>query len=238
LFKEENMLAEIFLYLATPAPLAIRRSGLVTSAVSLWSRANRCRKAWADHEQRCHKVVLKAMEALPQRRRVFVLGSGLLRDVPIHALVKAFEEVVLIDAVHLLPIRLRYAFSRNILFRIQDLTGQFLSDPSFNDEPCLDLVISANVLSQLALPFTDNKPMARAVIARHIADLQTLSKNARICLLTDIFCQTGNERLDLLHGFALSEAEYSWDWPVAPVGERSDGQVTIHHVHAWSNWRG
>jgi hypothetical protein len=75
------MLAEVLAWLLTPATLDARRTGHLAAAVSLWSRARRCRADWSDHEARCGAIVARAVEDLAQRRKCLVLGSGLMRDV-------------------------------------------------------------------------------------------------------------------------------------------------------------
>ncbi len=77
------MLAEILAWCLTPASLDARRTGHLTAAVSLWSRGARCRRAWGPHEARCHEVVERAVEGCDRRRTCLVLGSGLVRDVPL-----------------------------------------------------------------------------------------------------------------------------------------------------------
>ena len=102
------MLAELALYLATPVPRAIRRHGLLRESIGLWSRGLRQRKAWAEHTRRCKAVVAQSLAGLTLHRTAVVLGSGLVRDVPMDLLVQRFDKVVLVDAVHLWPVRLRW----------------------------------------------------------------------------------------------------------------------------------
>jgi hypothetical protein len=112
------------------------------------------------------------------------------------------------------------------------------------DDGAVDLVISANILSQLALPvkaWLDAAPdiakklpsdIGRRLIDWHLDDLEHLS--GKICLLTD----TGYRELDeygkrtsehdLLHGHILPAPDASWDWPVAPRGELGNGTTHIH----------
>jgi hypothetical protein len=54
------------------------------------------------------------MAGLRQKRTAVVLGSGLLRDVPIRELAAAFDTVVLIDLVHVASVRLRMKAERPI----------------------------------------------------------------------------------------------------------------------------
>ena len=97
------MLLEIILYASARTTPELARLGLKGDAVALWSRATRCRSAWAPHEARCHAAVRAATADLPRRHTALVLGSGLLRDVALAHLVESFQRVILVDAVHLVP---------------------------------------------------------------------------------------------------------------------------------------
>ncbi|MGX5736869.1 hypothetical protein [Bosea thiooxidans] len=258
------MLAEMALWLATPANRMTRRLGLVTESVSLWARGLRQRKAWAEHHARCRAIVAETVAALPQRRTAAILGSGLLRDVPIELLSANFERVLLVDAVHLPLVRLRMRFHRNVELVTRDLSGIMgwlagesghRADPlaDLAADPAIDLVVSANLLSQLAWPVEDwleDHPAAAMrlpadlparCIAWHLDDLRRFA--GRVVLLSDIAMterdRTGTitDRLDLMRGVALPEPDESWDWPVAPFGEEARDRESIHRVQAWRDFR-
>ncbi len=117
------MLAELALRLLTPAGRMTRRLGLVTESAALWARGLRQRKAWAPHHQHCRTVVAAVVEQLPAHRTVVVLGSGLVRDVPLDLLRKRFARVLLVDAVHLPQVRLAMMVHRNVALLTRDLSG-------------------------------------------------------------------------------------------------------------------
>ena len=266
------MLAELAIHAFSPGRLAFRRVGLHDKAVALWSRATRCKTAWAAHEARCHEVVRQAVAGLASRRTVVVLGSGLCRDFPLAELARDFRRVVLVDAVHLWPVRVSLRRFANVETRSRDLTGAIewligrsagriapLAD--FQADPAVDLVISANCLSQLPLGLdgwidADEKRLARwgedfadRAIDWHIDDLKRFA--APVCLLTDVEMVTRDaggremERLDLLRGrWTPPAADALWEWMVAPAGEAHIGRSTpdgaargLAHVHAVRAWR-
>ncbi len=260
------MLAEALLYLLTPASWDARRLGHLTAAISLWSRARRCRTAWAPHYARCHAAIAQAIEGLPQRRTVLVLGSGLGEDVDLPRLRGAFERVVLVDIVHPLAIQLAALADRRLSCVSLDLSGanDFVleREPGLVDrlapwraDPAVDLVISANVLSQLPLlpiEYLEGRPDGRgtdpsrlwtpAVLGRAIVDLHLEALNAfpcRVCFLTDTTFETRGadgrviDRVDLLHGATLPATELAWDWAVAPLGEAEKDRAFIHRVAAY-----
>lgn len=257
------MFAEIALFLTARTAPGPSRLRLAREAVSLWSRRRRCRAEWEAHERECHRVVTRAVNGLPARNRVVVLGSGLVRDVPIEDLAAGFREVVLVDAVHLLATRLRLIRHRHVRFVWRDLSGcaRWLKGEAEGREapaedlllaPDTDLVISANLLSQLpralaawAERHPSRAPMpadalARAAVGWHLADLAAC--RARVCLLTDTLCEVREdgagvqERLDLLHGHALPPPDAQWLWTVAPPAETRDGTSLVHHARGYADF--
>jgi hypothetical protein len=263
------MLAELLLRLATPSG-RYRPLGFVADSVALWSRATRRRRDWAPHEARSQELVREALEGLERRRTVIVLGSGLCRDVPLDELASRFERVILVDAVHLAPVRRRTRRLANVSFVTMDLTGagdwllggaEERGDPlrPFIEDPDVDLVVSANLLSQLPLalerfveragPTRLPADLADRSIGWHLADLARFG--ARVCLLTDVECRdveasdwgrrhapTGREpailaRLDLTRGHLLPPPDATWTWTVAPPGEVERNIALIHLVHGY-----
>lgn len=254
------MLAELALRLVTPAGRMTRRLGLLTESVALWARGRRQRKAWAAHHQRCRAVVAEVVAELPRHRMAVVLGSGLVRDVPLALLCARFQRVLLVDAVHLPQVRLHVALRRNVTLLTRDLSGVMdwlagmrneRADPvaELVANESIDLVISANLLSQLAWPVADwleaNPARAAALpvdlparcIAWHLEDLRRFK--ARVCLISDVEMVERDragivvERLDLMRGVALPPADESWDWSVAPFGEMARDREAVHRVCAW-----
>jgi hypothetical protein len=205
----------------------------INSSVRLWARARRCDRDWAGHEANCKAFVRSHM---PERGRVaVVLGSGLLRDVPVEALSQAFGEVRLYDLQHLASVRL-WALGRGLLnlrFRQRDLSDglDFL-----RNDPEVDLVISANLLSQLGVAAELTGLDAADVIKTHVESLRAAP--GRKLLVTDVQFDlvlksaAVIERHDLMHGIVLPEPEASWRWPVAPIGELDPAYEAVHRVVA------
>lgn len=257
------MLAELTLSLATRAPAALRRLGLVRESIGLWSRSGRQKAAWADHYARCQQVVTEVVAGMPAGGRVLVLGSGLVRDVPVALLARHFDEVLLVDAVHLPLTRLRLRRYRNLRFVTRDLTGiaDWLTGraggrvPPMDDwiaDPSIRLVISANLLSQLPIPvesWTDRQNRAERfpaslpaeVVGWHLADLARFG--CPVCLLSDVEMREEDSRgrvtsrLDLMRGHKLPKPDAAWDWPVAPLGEADPRHAYVHRVQAWRDFR-
>ena len=257
------MLAEVLAWLLTPASLDARRTGHLADAVSLWSRARRCRADWSEHEARCRAIVDTAIAGPAQHRRCLVLGSGLMRDVSLARLAETFAEVILVDVVHLWPIRLAARRHRNVRLVDLDVTGTTdlllgratgIADPlaRFRADPTIDLVISANCLSQLPLLPIERAKKAGALVRMRFPDLgrriveghlEALRRfPARVCLLTDSqgldIGPAGEvlDRYDLLEGVLLPAADADWDWTLAPLGEVARDHAVVHRAHGFADF--
>ncbi|MDI6837700.1 MAG: hypothetical protein QMD99_18595 [Rhizobiaceae bacterium] len=250
------MLAEALNFAATYALSGRRRGSEINSSVRLWARARRCASDWAPHEENTRAFILDAAKDLRQRRTAVILGSGLLRDVPIDALAASFDTVVLVDLVHLASVRLGLALARrrNVRLIERDISGYDQLAAGVEPEPLaflrqvpyLDLVVSANLLSQigrgvkrrLATEPIGSMPedALSGLIRAHIDGLAQLP--CRTCLITDItfsvIDRTGHlhETVDLLHGVSAPEPRARWQWPVAPLGEESRDYRIVHEVIA------
>lgn len=250
------MLPEAFQYLTTWPLSAAASRPFIRSSVNLWSRANRCAKAWASHEEASKAVIRDAIAEMRRKRTAVVLGSGLLRDVPIDDLAREFDTVVLFDLVHLASVRLRMRRKayRNVRLIERDVSGyddladgRMLEPLAFlRQVPYLDLVVSANLLSQigtgcarrLAAEPSGRMPAdaLRQLISAHVDGLAALP--ASRCLITDVsydvIDRTGriHETVDLLHGVPAQTATRTWPWPVVPFGEESNDYQVVHRVIA------
>ncbi len=249
------MIAEALLYAATAWRTQKAHRKYIRYSVNLWSRANRCSRQWAEHEENTRRAILAAIAGCKQRRTAVVLGSGLLRDVPIKELAASFDIVVLIDLVHVATVRMkmRRKAYRNVRLIERDLSGydalaagETLEPLGFlRNVPYLDLVVSANLLSQIGRGVQRRFEAERErmpedtveqLIAAHLSGLSRMPFKS--CLVTDIsyavIDRNGktHEESDLMHGVAVPEARAAWAWPVVPIGEESPDYQVIHQVIA------
>ncbi len=245
------MILEALNYAASLPVTAKAHRHAVGASVSLWSRARRCAAAWAEHEAHCHAQVRAMAAGLKQRRTAVVLGSGLLRDVPVAELARQFDTVVLVDLVHLASVRLwlRGKGFGNLRLIERDLSGLDAALAAetprplafLRQVPYLDLVISANLLSQIGIGAERRTGkaadgIAARLIAAHLDGLADLPCAA--CLLTDIAFRavdrhgTLHQEGDLLRGVPAPAALARWEWPVIPPGEESRDYQVIHTVIA------
>lgn len=230
---EHAMILEALNFVASLIVSGRKKPGEINSSVRLWARSRRCARDWAEHEAKCWDFVRKHA---PKRGRVaVVLGSGLLRDVPVAELAGRFGEVRLYDLQHLASVRVwaKAKGLRNIRFIERDLSGglDFL-----RGDDAIDLVVSANLLSQLGVAAERMGSGAAQVIAAHLDGLRTAP--GRRLLITDaafeVFLKDGSvaERHDLMHGMTLPAADVSWPWTVAPYGELDPAYKAVHRVVA------
>jgi hypothetical protein len=266
------MISEVALYalsfLMSPrVPHKARRE-----AIGLWARRRRCRAEWAEHEERTRVAIRTVGATVTGHRKAVVIGSGLLADVPIEWLCEQFREVVLVDICHLPVARFKVLRARGkakvqfltldisgydklvMQTRIKLSTGQ--DDLGVRLDPLsvirrmknVDYVVSANVLSQIAVAaearLADKDGHANILpddavaqlVAGHVDSLASMP--CKTCLVTDVVFdridQTGArlESVDLLAGVALPKAFDSWSWTVAPFGEEAENSERVHRVVA------
>ncbi len=162
------MLLESFEFLLTPTTPLARKYGFLYSSISLRHRYHRQKKNWIPHLKNCQEVFLETANSLPQRKSVVVLGSAHLHEIPLHLLMDTFEQVTLVDVIHPLKHHLqakRYSRLKlitmdltNALDKLQELNTmedletlakKLAGEKIFHFEA--DLIVSANLMSQLAL---------------------------------------------------------------------------------------
>jgi hypothetical protein len=249
------MILEALQYTATQPVTPAEFRPFIRSSVNLWSRANRCAAAWRPHEEMCVAHIRETISEMRQRRTAVVLGSGLLRDVPILDLAKAFDTVVLVDLVHLASVRtwirakrlsnLR-PVSRDLSGLADALAGRSPEPLSFlRQVPYLDLVVSANILSQIGVGtrrqlvrsgHADPDAQVSRLIRAHVDGLAALP--CKTALLTDTSYRVTDragavlEDGDLLCGVPAPFAARSWSWTVAPYGELGRDREAVHQVIA------
>lgn len=206
-----------------------------------WACGLRRVRAWAPHMANSRGLIDTAIDDLPRRRTVVVLGSGALLEVPLEALARTFDKVVLLDRAHLAPVLTRVAAYRNVTPLWCDLAPGAADDglSILGDFTDLDWVISANLVS--ALGRAAPPPAAAHIVARHLDALAALPCQAT--LLTDLDYRVFNrhgvllDSADLLHGYPVPRSGLRWKWEAAPFGADAPHTRRVHYVGAWTDWR-
>ena len=250
------MLLEALIFAITPCPPTARRLGFLKENISIISRYGRCKNKWLNHLSESKKNIEKAISKASGNRRAIVFGAGLGYDLPLEKLLSHFEEVVLVDLVHSLPIRWIAWRNPSLKLIVHDVTEsldsivkgnlEIRSPTRFLDDDQTDLVISLNILSQLPiLPSLyleehlrinqdDIQTMSRTIIERHLDYLARFS--GAVCLITDIEREIFDSSGKTIRRFsALNEVPFPWKsetwiWEIAPLGEESLDYCVRHKV--------
>ncbi len=260
------MLNELFHYYTTPCPSVYRRLGYLSDLIAIQARYKRVAKHWMPHLENSRQLILQAVSEISRCHKVVVLGSGLLKDVPVETLSKQFDSVILIDVAHLIGMRRLCKKLGNITLLEHDITGlaeAILSYQSGNTLPRpnaslpdlaqgADLIISCNMLSQLALTpcqylqqhyVLDAEQLAhwqQAIIANHLALLA--AQSGRRVLLCDVYHDyldskgTLLKREGMLHGINVGKTDLQWPWLIAPLGELDSQYQLQSTVFGFSDW--
>lgn len=162
------MFVEFIEMFFTPATKVAKKYGFLYHSISLRHRYERCKKAWLPHLKNCQEIFEEVAENLPQKKSVVILGAAHLHEIPYHLLTKHFEKIILVDIVH--PLKHHRLSKRNPHFELitMDLGHSLEQLESLQSMQALDthlreleskvlfhfkadLIISANILSQLGL---------------------------------------------------------------------------------------
>ncbi len=254
------MLQELWQYCTTPVPSSARKLGHLQEAIALSARYRRCQPAWDAHYQVCREEITHAIEKSSCRKRALILGAGLLHDLPLKALARAFEQVVLIDLVFLREARRRAAQYKNVILQQQDVTGALealLKGQHQPQRPCWDgetpvsLVVSLNLVTQLPLrpaQFLLKQGVAperidaygRALIQAHLDYLNQFT-GAQICLIADRHIEERRQGrvvdvIDPWWGVPSPKPQRQWWWQAVPAKE-GRGLARWHQVgvNHWFN---
>ncbi len=241
------MIRELFKYFYSKSTKEARTFGHLYESISLIEREKRCRAFWLSHRENCKLVIAEASARIENKSSVLILGSGPLHEIPIELLANTFNRVDLIDVVHLRETKNKFRHLKNVNFIEADVTE--LEKPLLQDKkpinkiPTLflkdnyDLVISANLLSQLSyhlknflekkakpkLSESDLLNFAHQVTLDHYQYLQKFS--SPVILITDVetILQDKNDRLidkeTPYINFSFPKPYREWLWNVAPIPE-------------------
>lgn len=161
-----SMILELITYLRTRCPDYVRKMGYLYQAIALRERYRRRARSWQPHLEKTKSFIQTAATNCKNRKKIVLLGSGLLLDVPLEFLAQSFEEVILVDVVHLPEIKKRIKRFANVRTLQKDVTN--VADNVFRainegrntlplhspDIPEMDqntsMVVSLNILSQLS----------------------------------------------------------------------------------------
>ena len=241
------MISEFFTYLLAKSTKEARSFGHLYESIALIEREKRCRAFWFNHREMSKKVITSSVEKIKKKSSVLILGSGPLHEIPIEFLSASFNRVDLVDVVHLNSTKMSLKKFKNISFIEADVTeleSCILKEKKpFNKIPTqfiksgYDLVISANLLSQLSYHLThflekNATPKLSLLELEHFANQVTLDHYLYLqSFICPVLLITDTETLleDMDHNLIERENPYinfsfpipiqEWWWNVAPIPE-------------------
>lgn len=249
------MIVETVQHFLTPAPKHIKEMGYVKEAIAIDARHKRCADDWKPHLTKCKSLILAQVDKLASNSNIMILGSGALHDVPVEALISSGHTVTCVDIIHLprvLKANKGLTFiSRDVTGTIEPLynsighDGRFLRDPEWELLEKPDLIVSLNLLSQLAMKMVEYAEthgeelgiqFADNILKEHVNWIR--KQNTNSLLISDIsrdYCHDGAllETVAALPDLGLGDPEQTWTWNIAPTGE-ADAEISIsHNIGAW-----
>jgi hypothetical protein len=261
------MLREALTWMTTPCPRPVRAFGYLSEAIATQARGRRQAQAWGPHRAATRSAICAAAANLSQRRTVAVFGAGLIDDIPVAELAALFETVLLVDLLHLGPARQAARTWPNVHLVCADLTalvpvmarlrpGDPLPEPApraLLDREGIDLVVSANVASQLGvipvrwltgngtLSAEQGPELEAALIGAHLRHLATFGVDTLVISDFERVTRDRQGRVlvtePALAGLPLPSPEQQWIWPLAPLGELWPDQSLECRVGVWRQSR-
>ena len=259
------MLRDLLAYVLAPYPWHLAPMGYVREIAGIGRRAEQCAQSWRSLLQATKAHIARAASLRPSGGRVVVVGSGLWLDVPIKRLCAHFDHVTLVDIYHPLRVR-RMARAHPKVELVQgDITGAV--KPVFDyvrrrrtgplpegragvalNGP-VDLVVSVNLLSQLAvIPrryVAANQPsmpphmlddFGRSLVEGHLAWLRRAAASAVLVTDTEREEEAADGktvRKTILEGVTLPAPDAAWSWEIAPRGSVYRDIAVRHRVAAY-----
>jgi hypothetical protein len=224
---------------------------------------------WLPHLKNCQDLFQESLRDLPQKKSVVILGSAHLHEIPLHLLTENFENITLVDVVH--PLKHHWLAKRNPRLRLvtQDLSQsldkldtvsstedlraliqQLNEKELFNFEA--DLIVSANILSQLALlpmetlekkikrPLTiDEKDgFCTAIAEMHLKNLKKCQGKKLIYADREVIYRDPQGQEIYSGKYPVSFAGFKklkeWIWMLAPLKEASRDYSIEMKIEAYS----
>lgn len=243
------MIRELLTYFNSNVSKEARVFGHLYESIALIEREKRCRKHWLAHRTQCQNTIAQYLSLAKLQNKVLILGSGPLHEIPLKVLAENFAQVDLVDVVHLKETKRLNSHYKNVRFIEADITeleSSLIKEkkalnkiPSLFLEDQYDLVISANLMSQLAYHLRaflekNAKPklssavldqFANSITHNHYLYLQKFK--CPVILITDIESILANKAEEIVEretpyiDFTFPIPVKEWWWDVAPLPEFS-----------------
>jgi hypothetical protein len=243
------MIQELFTLLTTRSSFEAKAFGHIYEAIAIGAREKRCQKFWQNHREESKKLILKIANGISEKNSLLILGSGPLHEIPIEELSTLFNSITLVDIIHLRATKRKYRHLENLIFIEHDITeleSIIAKEKKITNKVPItflnqdfNLVISANILSQLAYhlrnyieknlktlySINELDIFSNQVSQDHYSYLKSF--HCPVLLITDIethFKNKAGESVDKqvpYIDFEFPVPVASWNWDVAPIPEYS-----------------
>ncbi len=243
------MIRELITYIRATATKEAKAFGHLYESIAIKEREKRCKSFWLPHRTNCKNFIKESMTKVRDYDRVLVLGSGPLHEIPLLELASTFKRVDLVDVVHLKETINQYKHLQNVHFIEADITeleSRIHQEkkiinviPTLYQNEHYDLVISANLLSQLSYHLRNflEKKASPKLTEKELDDFcyqvsfdhykYLTHFSCPVVLITDIETHLTSKTDELLEvqtpfiNFDLPAPEKVWWWNVAPIPEYS-----------------
>ncbi len=267
---QESMIREALTFLLTPTTPLARKYGFLYQSIALEHRYQRCKKAWLPHLKNCQDVFVETAQKLPRKNSVVVLGSSHLHELPLHLLAEHFQNITLVDVIHPwkhhrlakrnprlhlltqdLSLSLDKLESLNTLEDLHELIANLQGRNLFHFEA--DLIVSANVLSQLALlpiealekkikrrlTLEEKDVICTAFAEMHLKNLQECGGRKLVYADREVTYHDPQGQVIYQGHYPVSFAGYQkireWKWLLAPLKEASKDYSIEMKIEAYES---
>jgi hypothetical protein len=256
------MIAELVTWLTTDCAPQARKLGYLYEAIAMKERVKRCAASWNSH---CEQAQAFATHCIQQQEKggvALIFGSGLGVDLPKETLLAQFDEIWLVDMVHLRETKKNWAKDSRVHFIEHDVTESLadmvngkmdqVTPQRWLDDKRIRFVLSANILGQLPVqplawlakqPNTMDDDLlnnwTEGLLQAHLAYLDAFKQqSATVCLIADLeWRYSENNKLvqlvDAWRGLAHEAPDASWEWRIAPRGELHGNRTQTNWVGGW-----
>ncbi len=156
------MITEFLKYIQSSKTKESIAFGHTYESISLESKEKRLHPFWASHLKNCHDIITTFTEQnLSKPGKILILGSGPTHEIPMKKLISLGHQLTLVDAHHPTSVLKKFQFNEKVNFVTHDLTEceNYILEKKYYSpikpvkflKENFDLVISANVQSQLSL---------------------------------------------------------------------------------------
>jgi len=256
------MIAELFTWLTTDCAPQAKKMGYLYEAIAMQARINRCAVAWKSHCEQAKTFVTHCMIQQEKGGIALVFGSGLGVDLPQEALLAHFDEIWLVDMVHLRSTKKAWGYHQKVRFiehdvteSLADLVGGKLTRAQpqrWLDHADIRFVYSANILGQLPvqpLAWLENQVIkeddtkliawSQNLLQAHLAYLHAFRQaGVKVCLIADLEWQYFEnnkllQTIDAWRGLEHAAPDARWEWRIAPRGELHGNRTQTNWVGGW-----